>query len=79
MQAQGGKGLVDDGGDLGLVGDVQRAVADDVDVGLIELPVAALLGPLPTVDLADLEPAEGEGQLVLVEGQDRSLSPLVKR
>ena len=47
---------------------VQAAVADDVDVRLVELPVAALLGPLPPVDLGDLEPAEGEGQLVLVQG-----------
>ena len=68
VQAQGGEGLVDDGGDLRLVDDVQAAVADDVDVGLVELPEAAPLGPLPPVDLADLEAAEGEGELVLVEG-----------
>ena len=68
VQAQGGEGLVDDGGDLRLVEDVQGPVPDHVDVRLVELPVAALLGPLPPVDLGDLEPAEGEGELVLVEG-----------
>ena len=67
LQAQGGEGVVDDGGDLRLVGDVQLAVADDVDVGLVELPEAAPLGPLAPVDLADLIPAEGEGQLAVVE------------
>ena len=68
LQPQGGEGLVDDGGDLRLVGDVQFAVADDVDVALVELPEPAPLGPLPPVDLADLVPAEGEGQLAVVEG-----------
>ena len=67
-QAQGGEGLIDDGGDLRLVGDVQLAVADDVDVRLIELPEAAPLGPLAPVYLADLIPAEGEGQVVVVQG-----------
>ena len=67
-QAQGGEDLVDDRGDLGLVGDVQGAVPDDVDIGLIELPEPASLGPLSTVDLADLEAAEGEGEFVLVQG-----------
>ena len=62
------EGLVDDGGDLRLVGDVQLAVADDVDIRLVELPEAAPLGPLAPVDLADLIPAEGEGQLAVVEG-----------
>jgi hypothetical protein len=61
-QAQRGKAPVDDGGDLRLVHDVERAVADDVDVGLIKLPEAAALGPLAAVDLADLETAEGERQ-----------------
>ena len=41
LQAQGGEGAVDDGGDLRLVGDVQLPVPDDVDVRLIELPEAA--------------------------------------
>ena len=68
LQAQGGEGLVDDGGDLRLVGDVQLAVADDVDVALVELPEPAPLGPLPPVDLADLVPAEGEGELAVVQG-----------
>ena len=37
---------VDDGGHLRLVGDVQLAVADDVDIRLIELPEPAPLGAL---------------------------------
>ena len=41
----------------GVVGDVQLAVADDVDVRLIELPEPPPLGPLAPIDLADLEPA----------------------
>ena len=57
-QAQGGEGLVDDGGDLRLVGDVQLAVTDDVDIRLIEFPEAAPLGTLAPVHLADLIPAE---------------------
>ena len=68
LQAQGGEGLIDDGGDLRLVGDVQLAVTDDVDIRLIEFPEAAPLGTLAPVHLADLIPAEGEGQLVVVEG-----------
>ena len=68
LQAQAGEGAVDDGGDLRLVDDVQLAVADDVDVRLIELPEAAALGPLAPVDLADLIAAEGEGQLAVVQG-----------
>ena len=66
--AQTREGVVDDGRDLGLVGDVQLPVADDVDVGLIEFPEAAPLGALAPVDLADLEAAEGEGQLAVVSG-----------
>ena len=68
LQPQPGEGLVDDGGDLRLVGDIQLAVSDDVDVRLIELPEPAPLGPLPPVHLADLIPAEGEGQVAAVEG-----------
>ena len=67
LEAQSGEGLVDDGGDLRLIDDGQFAVADDVDVCLIELPEAAPLGPLAPVDLADLVPAEGEGQVVVVQ------------
>ena len=53
---------------------------DDVDVRLIELPEAAPLGPLTPVHLADLVPAEGEGQVVVVEGHilcqgDRQVEP----
>ena len=67
LQPQGGEGPIDDGGDLRLVADVQGAVADDVDVRLIELPEAAPLGPLSPVDLADLEATEGEGELAVVQ------------
>ena len=68
LQAQGGEGLIDNGGDLRLVGDVQLAVTDDVDICLIKLPEPAPLGTLAPVHLADLIPAEGEGQLVVVKG-----------
>ena len=47
---------------------IQPAVADYVDVCLIELPKPAPLRPLSPVDLADLEAAEGEGQLGIVKG-----------
>ena len=67
LQSQLGKGLVDDGGDLRLVGDIQLAVADHVDIGLIELPEAAPLGALTAIDLADLIAAEGEAQLIVVQ------------
>ena len=60
--------LVDDAGDLGLVEDIQLAVTDDVDVGLVELTEAAPLGALAAVDLADLAAAEGEGQVIVVQG-----------
>ena len=68
LQAQGGEGLVDDGGDLGLVGDVELAVADHVDVTLIKLAEPAPLGALAAVDFADLIAAEGEGQVGVVQG-----------
>ena len=67
LQSQFGKGLVDNGGDLRLVGDIQLAVADHIDIGLIELPEAASLGTLAAVDLADLIAAEGEAQLIIVQ------------
>ena len=66
-EPQGGEGLIDHRGDLGLVDDVQLAVADDVDVGLVELPEPAALGALAPVDLADLVAAEGEGELAVVK------------
>ena len=46
----------------------QLAVADDVDVRLIELAEPAALRPLAAVYLADLIAAEGEGQVVVVQG-----------
>ena len=68
LEAHRRKDVVDDGGDLGIVHDVQLAVADDVDIRLIELAEAAALRALAAVDLADLEAAEGEGELVVVQG-----------
>ena len=41
----------------------ERVLADDVDVGLCELPVAALLGTLAAPDLLDLVAAEREVQV----------------
>ena len=58
--------FVDDARNLGLVDDVELAVADDVDVGLIELAETAALCALTAVYLADLEAAEREGQLAVV-------------
>ncbi len=55
-------------GNFRFVGDVQLAVTDDVDIRLIKFPEAAPLGPLAPVHLADLIPAEWEGQLVVVKG-----------
>ena len=66
--AQLGKGIVDDGGDLRLVDDIQLPVADDVDIRLIKFPETASLGPLAPVDLADLVAAEGEAQLAVMGG-----------
>ncbi len=60
--------LINNGRNLCLVQDIQLAVADDVDVSLVEFPEAASLGTLTAIDLADLKPAEGEGQLVIVQG-----------
>ncbi len=66
-QAEAPEDLVDDGGNLRFIQNVQLAVADDVDVRLVELPEPTPLGTLAPVDLADLIAAEGEGQLVIVK------------
>ena len=68
LQAEATEDLVNDGGDFGLVENVQLAIANDVDVGLIEFTEAATLGALATVDLGDLVAAEGEGQFIVVQG-----------
>ena len=68
LQAQGGECLVDDGGDFCLVGDVQLAITNHVDVSLIKLTEASALGAFAAVDLSDLEAAEGEGQVAVVQG-----------
>ncbi len=67
-QAEALKHLIDDGGNLRLVQDVQLAIADDVDVCLVEFPEPAPLGTLAPVDLADLIPTEGESQVAVVQG-----------
>ena len=51
IYGQGGQGLVHDEGDLDVVVRGQGAVADDVDVHLVELAEAALLGALAPPDL----------------------------
>ena len=66
-QTQGSKGLINDGGDFRLVGHVQLAVADDIDIRLIKLTETTALCPLTAVHLADLIPTEGECQLTVVE------------
>ena len=57
---EGGQGLVHDQRDLDVVVQRERAVADDVDIDLVELAEAALLGALSAPDLLDLVPLEGE-------------------
>ena len=59
VQTEAGERVVDDGRDLGLVEDIERTVADDVDVRLIKLAEAAALRALTAPDLADLIAAEG--------------------
>ena len=66
-QPQGAEGSADDGRDLRLVEDGELAVADDVNIRLVKFPEPAPLGPLAPVDLADLVPAEREGELVIVQ------------
>ena len=68
LKTERGERLVDDARHLGLVDDVQLAVADDVDVRLIELAETAALCAFTAVNLADLETAEREGQLAVVLG-----------
>ena len=57
---EGGQGLVHDQGDFDVVVQGQAPVADDIDVHLVELAEAALLGALPAPDLLDLVALEGE-------------------
>ena len=67
LQTQLREGTVDDGGDFRFVDDVQLAIADDVDVCLIELPEPASLCSFASIDLADLIAAEWELQFAVVE------------
>ncbi len=89
-QAEAGEDGIDDGGDLGVVRDVELAVADDVDICLIELAEAAARARA-AIDLSDLETAERESEVGIMQGnvfrqrhrqveaRERSLSPLEKR
>ena len=52
-------------GDLGLEVRGQRLAGDDVDVGLVELPEAALLRALPSPHLLDLVAPEREREVAL--------------
>ena len=66
-QPQAGEGLKNNRRNLGLIGDIQLTVANNINIRLIELPEPAPLGALTAVDLSDLEAAEGEGQLIIME------------
>ena len=59
--------IVNNGRDFCLIQNVQLAIADDVDICLIELTETATLCPLATVDLGNLETAEGESQIIAVQ------------
>ena len=69
VQAQARECVVDDGRDLGLVQNIERTVADDVDIRLIKLAEAAALRALAAPDLADLIAAERERELAVI-GRD---------
>ena len=69
-QTEAGEDGIDDSGDLGIVRDVELAVADDVDICLIELAEAAALRALAAIDLSDLETAERESE-VSAAGKNR--------
>jgi hypothetical protein len=62
------KDAVDDRRDLGVVRQRQRILADNVDVALVELAIAALLRALAAIDPLDLVAAERKVELVLVLG-----------
>ena len=70
VQAQARERVVDDGRDLGLVQNIERTVADDVDIRLIKLAEAAALRALAAIDLSDLETAERESE-VSAAGKNR--------
>ena len=67
-QSQRGERAVDDGRNLGVIDDRQHAVADDVDVGLIELAETPALCAFAPIDFANLVPPEREGQFMTVQG-----------
>ena len=66
-QAKAPEHLINDRRNFCLVENIQLAVANNVDIRLVKFPEAAPLGPFAPVDLADLVPAEGEGQLITVQ------------
>ena len=55
-------------GDLSVVRDVKLAIADDVNIRLIELAEAAALRALAAIDLSDLETAERESEVGIMQG-----------
>ncbi len=59
---------VDNGGHLRVVQKAEIAVADDVDITLVELAEAAFLRTFPAPDLLDLVAAEREVQFAVVLG-----------
>ena len=67
-QTEAGEDGIDDSRDLGIVCDVELAVADDVDICLIELAEAAALRALAAIDLSDLETAERESEVGIMQG-----------
>ena len=58
--------VVNDGGHFRVVENTELIVADDVDVALIELAEASLLGAFAAENLAHLIALEREGQIVIV-------------
>ena len=60
-----GQGARHHDGDLGLEVRGKRLARDHVDVGLVELPEAALLGALASPHLLDLEAPERELEVAL--------------
>ena len=68
LQTQRGKCAIDNRGNFRFIDNRKRAVADDVDVRLIELAETPALCPFAAVDFANLVAAEREGKFVAVQG-----------
>ena len=67
LQAELREYLINNGRNFRLVDDGELAVADDVDIGLIEFAEAAALGALAAVDLANGIAPEREAELILMQ------------